>query len=160
MRELRALGRHRRRLIKQRTQAQNRSRAVPLAHNPFPRGGEAVGPINRTWCEGLDPRGGEKEVVQCKRYIEHSVASRSCATFTPSEKLEVRHSLTVIRSVAAERFSVHACSPVRMSSAPIAVRLSYEVAAPQAPSRPGLTNSLRYQEMSSGGSDGLVKTMQ
>src|SRR5919204_5710146 len=54
VRELRALGGHRSRLIKTRTQARNRLRAVLFAHNLFPPEGEAFGPANRSWWEGLD----------------------------------------------------------------------------------------------------------
>jgi transposase len=54
VRELRALSGHRRRLIKQRTQARNRLRAVLFTHNLFPPPGEAFGPGNRGWWEGLD----------------------------------------------------------------------------------------------------------
>jgi transposase len=48
VRELRALGGHRRRLIKQRTQTRNRLRAVLFAHNLFPPPGEAFGSANRS----------------------------------------------------------------------------------------------------------------
>jgi transposase len=54
VRELRARRSHRRRLIKQRTQARNRLRAVLFAHNLFPPAGEAFGPANRAWWQGLD----------------------------------------------------------------------------------------------------------
>ena len=54
VRELRALGGHRSRLIKQRTQARNRLRAVLFAHNLFAPAGEAFGPANRGWWEDLD----------------------------------------------------------------------------------------------------------
>jgi transposase len=60
VRELRALGGHRSRLIKQRTQARNRLRAVLFAHNLFPPGGEAFGPANRGWWQGLDLPASEK----------------------------------------------------------------------------------------------------
>jgi transposase len=60
VRELRALSGHRRRLIKQRTQARNRLRAVLFTHNFFPPPGEAFGPGNRTWWEGLDLPASEK----------------------------------------------------------------------------------------------------
>jgi transposase len=71
--ELRALGGHRRRLIKQRTQARNRLRAVLFAHNLFPPPGEAFGPANRGWWQGLD--------------------------LPASEKLRVRHDLSVLDSL-------------------------------------------------------------
>ncbi len=70
VRELRALGGHRRRLIKQRTQARNRLRAVLFTHNLFPPAGEAFGPANRPWWEGLD--------------------------LPASEKLRVRHDLSIL----------------------------------------------------------------
>jgi len=54
VRELRALGGHRSRLIKQRTQTRNRLRAVLFARNLFPPEGDAFGPANRGWWEGLD----------------------------------------------------------------------------------------------------------
>jgi transposase len=73
VRELRALGSHRNRLIKQRTQARNRLRAVLFAHNLFPPPGEAFGPANRGWWEELDP--------------------------PASEKLRVRHDLSVLDSL-------------------------------------------------------------
>lgn len=60
VRELRALGAHRRRLIKQRTQARNRLRAALFTHNLFPPTGEAFGPANRGWWEGLDLPASEK----------------------------------------------------------------------------------------------------
>ncbi len=60
VRELRALGNHRSRLIKQRTQARNRLRAVLFTHNLFPPAGEAFGPANRGWWEGLDLPASEK----------------------------------------------------------------------------------------------------
>jgi transposase len=60
VRELRALGGHRSRLIKQRTQARNRLRAVLFAHNLFPPPGEAFGPANRGWWEGLELPASEK----------------------------------------------------------------------------------------------------
>ncbi len=60
VRELRPLGGHRSRLIKQRTQARNRLRAVLIAHNLFPPPGEAFGPANRGWWEGLDLPASEK----------------------------------------------------------------------------------------------------
>jgi transposase len=49
VRELRALGGHRSRLIKQRTQARNRLPSVLFAHNLFPPPGEAFGAANRGW---------------------------------------------------------------------------------------------------------------
>ena len=70
VRELRALGGHRSRLIKTRTQARNRLRAVLFAHNLFPPEGEAFGPANRGWWEGLD--------------------------LPASEKLRVRHDLSIL----------------------------------------------------------------
>ena len=70
VRELRALGGHRRRLIKQRTQTRNRLRAVLFAHNLFPPPGEAFGSANRSWWEGLD--------------------------LPASEKLRVRHDLSIL----------------------------------------------------------------
>jgi transposase len=73
VRELRALGAHRRRLIKQRTQARNRLRAVLFTHNLFPPAGEAFGPANRGWWEGLD--------------------------LPASEKLRVRHDLAILDSL-------------------------------------------------------------
>ena len=73
VRELRALGAHRRRLIKQRTQARNRLRAVLYTHNLFPPAGEAFGPANRPWWEGLD--------------------------LPASEKLRVRHDLSILDSL-------------------------------------------------------------
>jgi transposase len=73
VRELRALGGHRRRLIKQRTQARNRLRAVLFARNLFPPAGEAFGPANRGWWEGLD--------------------------LPASEKLRVRHDLAILNSL-------------------------------------------------------------
>jgi transposase len=60
VRELRALSGHRRRLIKQRTQARNRLRAVLFTRNLFPPAGEAFGPANRGWWEGLDLPASEK----------------------------------------------------------------------------------------------------
>jgi transposase len=60
VRELRALGGHRRRLIKARTQARNRLRAVLFTHNLFPPDGEAFGPANRSWWEGLELPTSEK----------------------------------------------------------------------------------------------------
>src|SRR5215469_371836 len=54
VRELRALSGHRRRLIRQRTQARNRLRAVLFTHNFFPPPGEAFGPGNRALWEGLE----------------------------------------------------------------------------------------------------------
>ena len=60
VRELRALGGHRSRLIKQRTQARNRLRAVLFAHNLFPPPGEAFGPANRGWWKGLELPASEK----------------------------------------------------------------------------------------------------
>jgi len=60
VRELRVLGAHRRRLIKQRTQARNRLWAVLFTHNLFPPAGEAFGPANRPWWEGLDLPASEK----------------------------------------------------------------------------------------------------
>jgi transposase len=73
VRELRALGGHRSRLIKQRTQARNRLRAVLFAHNLFPPDGEVFGPANRGWWEGLD--------------------------LPASEKLRVRHDLSILDSL-------------------------------------------------------------
>lgn len=73
VRELRALRGHRRRLIKQRTQARNRLRAVLFAHNLFPPAGEAFGSANRGWWEGLD--------------------------LPASEKLRVRHDLSILDSL-------------------------------------------------------------
>jgi transposase len=73
VRELRALGGHRSRLIKQRTQARNRLRAVLFAHNLFPPAGEAFGRANRGWWEGLD--------------------------LPASEKLRVRHDLGILDSL-------------------------------------------------------------
>jgi len=70
VRELRALGGHRRRLIKQRTQTRNRLRAVLFAHNLFPPPGEAFGSANRSWWEELD--------------------------LPASEKLRVRHDLSIL----------------------------------------------------------------
>jgi transposase len=60
VRELRALGSHRRRLINARTQARNRLRAVLFTHNLFPPEGEAFGPANRGWWEGLELPASEK----------------------------------------------------------------------------------------------------
>jgi transposase len=59
-RELRALGGHRTRLVKQRTQARNRLRGVLFAHNLFPPAGEAFGRANRCWWEGLELPASEK----------------------------------------------------------------------------------------------------
>jgi transposase len=73
VRELRALSGHRRRLIKQRTQARNRLRAVLFTHNLFPPPGEAFGPANRGWWEGLE--------------------------LPASEKLRVRHDLSILDSL-------------------------------------------------------------
>jgi transposase len=73
VRELRALSGHRRRLIKQRTQARNRLRAVLFTHNLFPPPGEAFAPGNRGWWEGLD--------------------------LPASEKLRVRHDLSILDSL-------------------------------------------------------------
>jgi transposase len=73
VRELRALSGHRRRLIKQRTQARNRLRAVLFTRNLFPPAGEAFGPANRGWWEGLD--------------------------LPASEKLRVRHDLSILDSL-------------------------------------------------------------
>jgi transposase len=73
VRELRALGAHRRRLIKQRTQARNRLRAVLFTHNLFPPAGEAFGAANRGWWEGLD--------------------------LPASERLRVRHDLAILDSL-------------------------------------------------------------
>jgi transposase len=60
VRELRALGGHRRRLVKSRTQTRNRLRAILFAHNLFPPEGEAFGPANRDWWVGLDLPASEK----------------------------------------------------------------------------------------------------
>ena len=90
VRELRALGAHRSRLIKQRTQARNRLRAVLFRHNLFfPPDGEAFGPANRGWWEDLD--------------------------LPASEKLRVRHDLSILDSLAPLIHEVEA-ELVRQSS--------------------------------------------
>jgi transposase len=73
VRELRALVAHRRRLVKQRTQARNRLRAVLFRHNLVAPPGEIFGSGQRGWWAGLD--------------------------LPASEKLRVRHDLTILNSI-------------------------------------------------------------
>jgi transposase len=104
VRELRALGGHRRRLIKQRTQARNRLRAVLFAHNLFPPDGEAFGPANRAWWEGLD--------------------------LPASEKLRVRHDLSILDSLEPLIKEVEAELVRQSSIAPWAEQAAFLVQLP------------------------------
>ncbi len=104
VRELRALGSHRRRLIKQRTQARNRLRAVLFAHNLFPPDGEAFGPANRAWWEGLD--------------------------LPASEKLRVRHDLSILDSLEPLIKEVEAELVRQSSIAPWAEQAAFLVQLP------------------------------
>jgi len=104
VRELRALGGHRRRLIKQRTQARNRLRAVLYTHNLFPPAGEAFGPANRPWWEGLD--------------------------LPASEKLRVRHDLSILDSLEPLVKGVEAELVRQSSLAPWAEQAAYLVQLP------------------------------
>jgi transposase len=104
VRELRALGGHRRRLIKQRTQARNRLRAVLYTHNLFPPAGEAFGPANRSWWEGLD--------------------------LPASEKLRVRHDLSILDSLEPLVKGVDAELVRQSSLAPWAEQAAYLVQLP------------------------------
>jgi transposase len=104
VRELRALGGHRRRLIKQRTQARNRLRAVLYTHNLFPPAGEAFGPANRSWWEGLD--------------------------LPASEKLRVQHDLSILDSLEPLVKGVDAELVRQSSLAPWAEQAAYLVQLP------------------------------
>jgi transposase len=104
VRELRALSSHRRRLIKQRTQARNRLRAVLFAHNLFPPAGEAFGPANRAWWEGLD--------------------------LPASEQLRVRHDLSVLDSLEPLIKQVEAELVRQSTLAPWADRAAFLVQLP------------------------------
>jgi transposase len=104
VRELRALGAHRRRLIKQRTQARNRLRAVLYTHNLFPPAGEAFGPANRPWWEGLD--------------------------LPSSEKLRVRHDLSILDSLEPLVKGVDAELVRQSSLAPWGEQAAYLVQLP------------------------------
>src|SRR6266568_1602934 len=73
VRELRALVAHRRRLVKQRSQARNRLRAVLFRHNLVAPPGEVFGSGQRGWWAGLD--------------------------LPASEQLRVRHDLTILDSI-------------------------------------------------------------
>jgi len=103
VRELRALGAHRRRLINQRTKARNRPRAVLYVHNLFPPAGEAFGPANRPWWEGLD--------------------------LPASEKLRVRHDLSILDSLEPLVKGVDA-ELVQSSLAPWAEQAAFLVQLP------------------------------
>jgi len=104
VRDLRALGAHRRRLIKQRTQARNRLRAVLYTHNLFPPAGEAFGPANRPWWAGLD--------------------------LPASEKLRVRHDLSILDSLEPLVKGVDAELVRQSSLAPWAEQAAYLVQLP------------------------------
>jgi len=104
VRKLRALGGHRRRLIKQRTQARNRLRAVLFAHNLFPPDGEAFGPANRAWWEGLD--------------------------LPASERLRVRHDLSILDSLEPLIKEVEAELVRQSSIAPWAEQAAFLVQLP------------------------------
>jgi transposase len=104
VRELRALGGHRSRLIKQRTQARNRLRAVLFGHNLFPPAGEAFGPGNRGWWEGLD--------------------------LPASEKLRVRHDLSILDSLEPLIKEVEAELVRQSSRAPWAEQVAFLVQLP------------------------------
>jgi transposase len=104
VRELRTLGAHRRRLIKQRTQARNRLRAVLYTHNLFPPPGEAFAPANRSWWEGLD--------------------------LPASEKLRVRHDLSILDSLEPLVKGVDAELVRQSSLAPWAEQAAYLVQLP------------------------------
>jgi transposase len=104
VRELRALGGHRRRLIKQRTQTRNRLRAVLFAHNLFPPPGEAFGSANRSWWEELD--------------------------LPASEKLRVRHDLSILDSLEPLIKQVEAELVRQSSLAPWADQAAFLVQLP------------------------------
>jgi transposase len=104
VRELRALGGHRRRLIKQRTQTRNRLRAVLFAHNVFPPDGEVFGSANRTWWEGLN--------------------------LPSSARLRIRHDLTILDSLEPLIKQVEAELVRQSSLAPWAVQAAFLVQLP------------------------------
>ena len=104
VRELRALIAHRRRLVKQRTQARNRLRAVLFRHNLVAAPGEVFGPEHRSWWEGLN--------------------------LPTSEKLRVRHDLTILDCLEALTKEVEAEVVHQSSLEPWAERVAFLVQLP------------------------------
>lgn len=64
VRELRTLVAHRIRLVRQRTQARNRLRAVLLRHNLLPPTGQLFSSVNASWWENLKLSASEKLLVR------------------------------------------------------------------------------------------------
>jgi len=104
VRELRALIAHRRRLVKQRTQARNRLRAVLFRHNLVAAPGEVFGPEHRSWWEGLN--------------------------LPTSEQLRVRHDLTILDCLEALTKEVEAEVVHQSSLEPWAERVAFLVQLP------------------------------